>query len=122
MNTHTKIRVEDSEYGDNKQVVVFHTQVPDQVMVFVLELIKQHAMVAAEPDGEDSAGRSRVRLQTPNELVTRAFEISELAFAVARNRGHLVDAPDLNDLNKDRDERLAEEHRKRAETRKAQSA
>lgn len=41
------------------------------------ELVVRWGSVAAVPDGEDSAGRSQVRLQTPEELVDRAIRTAQ---------------------------------------------
>jgi len=47
----------------------------------VEEMLARWGMVAAIPDGEDSKGRSKLRLSTPQELVVRAFEITDLFLA-----------------------------------------
>jgi hypothetical protein len=49
-----------------------------QMGCFAREFISRWGMVAAVPDGEDSSGRAKVRLSTPEELVVRAFETAEL--------------------------------------------
>lgn len=46
----------------------------------VIALLEQWGMVAATPDGEDSTGRARLRLSTPEEMVDRAIETVRLAF------------------------------------------
>ncbi len=66
----------------------------DRVGGFAMQLIERWGMVAGEPDGEDSAGRSKLKLQSVNSLVARAFDTAELADAVARDRGHIIDVPD----------------------------
>lgn len=40
------------------------------------ELLRQASIIGAIPDGEDSSGRQKLRLQTPDEIATRAIEIA----------------------------------------------
>jgi hypothetical protein len=54
-----------------------------------LKLIEHFAVVAGFPEGEDSAGRAKVRLQTANELVKRAFEIADLFVDLAETRSEI---------------------------------
>jgi hypothetical protein len=58
------------------------------------ELTTKWGMVAAEIDGEDSAGRSKARLQTPGELIERAFTVAQMFWDKARERGMLEDVPE----------------------------
>lgn len=44
-------------------------------------------MIAAQSDGEDSAGRSKLRLQTPQELVERACNVAGLMYEEIKARG-----------------------------------
>jgi len=55
----------------------------------VWDLIRMHPTVAATHEGEDSAGRARLRLQTPKELVDRCFEITKLYFERAEAEGRI---------------------------------
>ena len=57
-------------------------------------LIQRWGMVAAITDGEDSAGRSKLRLMTVPELVARACDTAAAALAAFSERGWLVDVPD----------------------------
>lgn len=117
----TKIRIKDNGYGD-KDVVTFPTEVPDHVGAYALQLIDKHANVAAHEDGEDSQGRSKFRLQRVEELVTRSFDIAERAFAVARERGHMIALPDLNEINVQYDAERAAERASTAEAKAAKVA
>jgi hypothetical protein len=58
---------------------------------FAESLIARWGMVAAIPDGEDSQGRSRLRLQTPQELIDRAFEVARIFMVRLESEGHLRD-------------------------------
>jgi len=46
--------------------------------LLAVEMVNRWGMVAGMPDGEDSSGRARLRLATPEELVDRAVEVSNL--------------------------------------------
>ena len=65
----------------------FNSEVPDARGGMAYKLIERWGMVAAIPDGEDSAGRSRLRLLTPEEMVDRAFKATELFWNEAHKRG-----------------------------------
>jgi hypothetical protein len=39
---------------------------------------EHNGMIAAIQDGEDSSGRSKLRLQTPREVAERAIEVAKL--------------------------------------------
>ena len=41
------------------------------------------------PDGEDSQGRQKLRMATPEELVEKAFACATLLVKAARDRGHV---------------------------------
>lgn len=56
------------------------------------DFIERWGMVLAMDDGEDSAGRHKIRLATPEELVSRAFTIAELFMKEARRRNLVHDS------------------------------
>lgn len=70
-----------------------------------MQIVERWALVAGEPDGEDSAGRQKMKLPAAATLVARAFDLAEAAFAEAAKRDHLVDVPDLNELNAENDKK-----------------
>ncbi len=55
----------------------------------MVDLLRSHPLIAAEEDGEDGAGRQKIRLQKPGEIVNRAAEIADLAVTVAEGNGWL---------------------------------
>lgn len=57
------------------------------------DLIERFGSVASIPDGEDSGGRQRLRLQTPDELVSRCCAIADAAFGEFEKRGWLLEVP-----------------------------
>jgi hypothetical protein len=95
-------------------MTVHQTEVACDTARMAFELISRWGMVAATPAGEDSAGRQRLRLQTPSELVDRAFVVADLAFHEARRRGLMVRTP-VAELMRAREQEAAELARIRAE-------
>jgi len=83
------------------RLVVHDTEVPEQTAKLAFDLVARWGAVAGAPDGEDSSGRAKLRLQTPQELVERAFECAERAMAYARSHGHLVNIPGVEEVYKD---------------------
>lgn len=69
----------------------------DQKVVFAQQIIERWAMVAGEPDGEDAAGRQKLRMQTPTEIVDRACDIAEKAFTAFEERGWVVAMPPVGE-------------------------
>lgn len=116
-----KPRVCEVGYDGDKAVTVYFTETLNQEAKLAADLIERWGLVAAMPDGEDSAGRAKLRLPTADELVTRAMFIAERLWAMARERGHIVTLPDLNEVNVENDAVRAEESKRRAETRKAKA-
>jgi hypothetical protein len=57
-------------------------------------LVEKWGLVAGDlADGEDSAGRARIRLQTPKELVARAMETAALLVSALETHGWIKPAP-----------------------------
>lgn len=81
-------------------------------------MIERWGAVAGTTDGEDSAGRQRFRLVTPEELVARAFDTARLVIAEAVTRGLLVETPQETPAEK---ERRAQEARVAVEAVRAES-
>lgn len=55
------------------------------------ELISRWGMIAGAPDGEDSAGRAKGRLLDVDEVVARACDAADCAFAAFKSRGWSID-------------------------------
>ena len=96
------VRTPGSKYHQElsaKSVMVYNLEHPMQEAQLAFSLIERWGAVAAAPDGIDPAGRQKMRLQDPPELVGRAFAVARLAFEMARTLGLMVDLPDLNEIN-----------------------
>lgn len=94
---HLDIIAKHERFGDAG--VILHSRVVTDVRAqFAMACIEKWAMVAAEPDGEDSGGRLKVRRMTPSELVEHACQCSETAFKAFADRGWSTPMPPLADI------------------------
>ena len=84
--------VEGNKY-DLETVTVCQTQGFHKVAELATILVEKWGMVAAIPDGEDSAGRSKLRLLTPEKVVNRATETADLLWSALEDKGWLFDVP-----------------------------
>jgi hypothetical protein len=61
-------------------------------------LVEHFAIVAAQDDGEDSAGRRAFKLQTPEQVVTRACDIANNLVDEFEKRGWVIEIPAYEDI------------------------
>ncbi len=54
------------------------------------EMVSKWAMLAVESDGEDSAGRAKLRSMPPADVVNRSVETADLLVAQFEARGWLI--------------------------------
>ena len=87
------------------KLVAHDDEALEQTAKLAFDLVARWGCVAATPDGEDSTGRAKLRLQTPTELVSRAFDCAELAMKAARSGGHVAKMPDIEEIYKDQGEK-----------------
>ena len=69
-------------------VVVYERVAPNLKARMAKEMVERWGCVAGMPDGEDSSGRQRWRLRTPEELAQHACDAAD------RERGWLLDLPE----------------------------
>ena len=74
-------------------ITVAKTQELYAVAKIALEIANRWGCVAAMPDGEDSAGRSKLRMQTPDEIAARAFDTAAALWTQFEGRGWLSELP-----------------------------
>lgn len=72
---------------------------PDIRAKIAIDLISKWGLVAAIPDGEDSHGRSKLRLSTPEEMVDRVVETVDHLMVAFKENGWLVNCKTLDELN-----------------------
>lgn len=58
-------------------------------------LIEKWGLVATAPDGEDSAGRAKLRRLSPEELVQEAVSTADHAVEEFRRRGWMLEVPPI---------------------------
>ncbi len=80
-------------YDIKEQPVLYSSEMPEPEATFAMQMLERWGMVAAMDDGEDSAGRQKIRVATPEELVWRACTVAEVAFAEFDRRGWMLKLP-----------------------------
>lgn len=86
--------LEEPSYRGGTEIKICHRVHLNPEANFAAALMDHLAIVAGAPDiGEDSAGRAKIRLMTPAEVVERACEISRLAFEEFEKREWLTEIP-----------------------------
>lgn len=101
-----------AENWDRQQGLTIHSLLmPDQVAQTALSMMERWGTVAAVPDGEDSSGRTKLRLQTPEELSSYAFAASEAFWKKAHELGHVFALP-----SHEKRTQLLEDERKKDDT------
>jgi hypothetical protein len=80
-------------YRGSTDVIVFNKIVSDPRAKLAEEFVVKWGLVAAAPDGEDSAGRMKLRLLTVQELVNRACDTAAAITDEFDKRGWLVPLP-----------------------------
>ncbi len=92
--------------NDKREVLQSQLEYPDWVARLATLMVEKWGTVAAEPDGEDSSGRAKVRLATADELVTRAVDVAEALVAKLRERGHVYKTPTYAEQNATDDDEI----------------
>ena len=75
------------------EVMVYEQRALDAEARLAAQMIERWGMSAAIEDGEDSSGRSKLRLLSPHELVTRACDTAKYAMEEFNKRGWILDLP-----------------------------
>ena len=87
------------------RAMIHARQYPTDEARFMMAIIERWAMVAATPDGEDSAGRAKLGNLPIEEMVTRAANVAERSFKELESRGWLIQIPSLAQCEEDVKER-----------------
>lgn len=85
------------KYHDN-ELRVWETEHPEIEARMAMGLAERWGMVAAMADGEDSSGRAKLRLATPEEVVSRAVATAELLMKEMREKGWIFTSHSLDDI------------------------
>lgn len=86
-------------------VYLHSRRAPTEEARLAMAILEKWAMVQGEPDGEDSAGRSKLGLMPVKKVVSRACDIAGTAMDEFRKRGWLVGIPSLDELEDEIKER-----------------
>lgn len=86
------------QFHDNPAPIIHDTEYPNFEARLAAALVERWGMVAGESDGEDSAGRAKLRLATPQELAIRACETASQVAGEMRKRGWFVAIPTWDEM------------------------
>jgi hypothetical protein len=90
---------EDQDYLKPKPLVTIHTKEGlNTEATYAMHLAERFALISAEDDGEDSAGRQKLRLATPEEVVERACNIAGLMFVTFRKLNWVLPIDDYKTI------------------------
>lgn len=81
------------KYG-RSEISITENEYAEQEAKIAIEMIVKWGCVAAEPDGEDSSGRQKMKMMSEKTLVKRAFKAAKLAMDYARANGLIHTCPD----------------------------
>ena len=99
MKTHGwKLRERYKEYD---QVCFFQLKATNAVASLAASLAERMALCAADLDGEDSAGRQKVKLMTPAEIAVRACDIAAALWQQFEQRDWIMDLPEPQEKKDD---------------------
>jgi len=56
-------------------------------------LVERYGLINAQEDGEDSAGRAKIKLMPVHDTIQRCFDLAEAFVLEADRRGHIIDVP-----------------------------
>jgi hypothetical protein len=85
--------------NDRTETVVHQLELPTPEATLAARLIERWGIVAATVDGEDTAGRQKLRRLTPTGLVDEACRTAEIAMAEFRRRGWLLRVPPPDEID-----------------------
>lgn len=80
------------------EVMIYDVQRPDAKGNLAIELARHMCFVAGMPDGEDSAGRAKLRLMTTLEIADRACNLASDLWTEFQKRDWLLDLPEPKKL------------------------
>jgi hypothetical protein len=84
-------------FGDERYVI-HNTVQPDLRGLLASQFAERWAMVAGVPDGEDSAGRQKLRPMTPGELAQHACDCVTALFLQFSDRKWLLHVPSYDEV------------------------
>lgn len=79
-------------YGETERTVD-ETHMLDLTGRIALRLVEHFGLISGFPDGEDKAGRAKIGLLPPPQVVERACDIAALFVAETQKRGWIHEVP-----------------------------
>ena len=90
MSQHTTLYVRDA----SPPFIVQHdSDIPDSRARLAQAILSHFALISAQDDGEDNAGRQKLRLLSPGEIAKRACDLSAAYYDEIEARGWLIHVP-----------------------------
>lgn len=86
--------IERDTFMGGTEIVIAKRHAPNQCAELAMRLADHLAIVAAEPDGEDSAGRQKLRMLAPDDCAARACDIASAMWLQFEMRGWLQELPE----------------------------
>lgn len=83
---------------DFQNVIIHHRKRLSMKGEIATRLMEHFAIVAAQEDGEDSSGHRAFKLQTPEQVVSRACDIANDLVDEFEKRGWIIDVPAYEDI------------------------
>ena len=80
-------------YRGGTDVKILKTRAFGIVAGLAVEMASRWGMVAAQPDGEDSNGRQKLRCLSPNEIVSKAINTAEMLYEELSAKGLIAEIP-----------------------------
>ena len=96
----TEIKIVKNKFDiDHGHILTHDTEVLGVRAKVCMSLIDRWGLIAGKLDGEDSTGRAQYGLQTVDELVDRAIQTVDKAFAAFQEKDWLINAPTMEEMN-----------------------
>ena len=97
-NTIEIVAVRESDNFRMARPVIHHRETMTEKARMAAALLERWAPIAGTDDGEDSAGRAKIRRLNAAEVVEHACEIADRAIDSFRARGWMKAVPSLSEL------------------------
>lgn len=72
-----------------------HRAIPNYTAKLAEQIVNHCALIAAQVDGEDTAGRQKLKLMEPADVAKRACDIAENMVAIFDARGWVIEFPPM---------------------------
>jgi len=86
-----------NRYGDSIEghdtPILHKTCEPYAIAKVAMDMAARWATIAAVPDGEDSSGKQKLRMQTPDELAQHACDVAAALWKQFEDRGWFFENP-----------------------------